>query len=75
MNRIVYKSFKTLEKEHKKYDNSLYTLDFIQIYDENGTLVNTFTSEDGDSNKGFMQKAQEYARGGRLRIKYVYDNK
>ena len=72
MTKKIVKGFKEIE-EDKYVDYFVITeVYFIEIYDENANLVKTFDKRDSDSNEGFIIKANKFARGGRLRVKYNY---
>jgi len=72
MDRIEVKSFTIIKEERETADIIHIGIKRIEIYDELSQIVKTFDKKDTDLSQGFIQKAMEYAKGGRLRIKYIY---
>jgi hypothetical protein len=72
MAKKIVKEFKEIENNDYDVNMARVSVLSIEIYDENANLVKTFDKRDSDSNEGFIIKANKFARGGRLRVKYNY---
>jgi hypothetical protein len=72
MDRIEVKSFKIIVEQPETLDIIHIGVKRIEVYDELSQLVKIFNRNDTDLSQGFIEKAIKYAKGGHLRVKYVY---
>jgi hypothetical protein len=72
MDRIEVKSFKIIVEEPENSEIVHIGVKRIEVYDELSQLVKMFDRSDTDLSHGFIEKAKKYARGGHLRVKYIY---
>ena len=66
------KIFKPIKEEEYSDDIFYIEVKCIEIYNPSGKVAKVFDKRDSDKTMGFRQKARLFAKGGKLRIKYIY---